>query len=217
VPLFVAYYRRALPKFLRIKRLVDDGAIGTVRFVQMTLFQRPNPLELDRDALPWRVIPEIAGGGRFLDLASHALDVLDFVLGPVAEAAGRAANQGGLYDAEDVVAGTWVHASGVVGAGVWCFTAHDRVDRCEVVGSKGTLTFDILEGGPDAPVDGRRAAVVRRPEPGAHPAALDPDGGGRTAGQGRVPEHRGVGRPDELGDGSTSGGRTAPRNVDPQG
>ena len=148
VPVFVAYYRRALPKFLRIKRLIDAGRIGDVRFVQLTLFQRPNPLEQDRQALPWRVIPEIAGGGRFLDLASHALDALDFLLGPIAEAAGRADNQAGLYDAEDVVAGTWAHASGVVGTGVWCFTAHDRVDRCEVVGSKGTLTFDVLEGGP---------------------------------------------------------------------
>ena len=148
VPLFVAYYRRALPKFVRIQRLIDEGRIGTVRFVQMTLFQRPNPLEADRATLPWRVIPEIAGGGRFLDLASHALDVLDFLLGPIAEAAGRADNQAGLYDAEDVVAGTWAHQSGVVGTGVWCFTAHDRVDRCEIVGSKGTLTFDILDGGP---------------------------------------------------------------------
>jgi 1,5-anhydro-D-fructose reductase (1,5-anhydro-D-mannitol-forming) len=148
VPLFVAYYRRALPKFLRIKALIDDGRIGDVRFVQLTLFQRPNPLETSPDTLPWRVVPEIAGGGRFLDLASHALDALDFLLDPIAEAAGRAANQAGLYAAEDVVAGTWVHASGVVGTGVWCFTAHDRVDRCEVVGSKGTLAFDILDGGP---------------------------------------------------------------------
>lgn len=148
VPLFVAYYRRRLPKFLRIKQMIDDGAIGFPRFVQITLFQRPNPLEKEADQLPWRVIPEIAGGGRFLDLASHALDVLDFLLGPITEASGRAANQGKLYAAEDIVAGQWLHQSGTIGTGVWCFTSFDRVDRCEIVGSKGTLTFDILEGGP---------------------------------------------------------------------
>jgi predicted dehydrogenase len=148
VPLFVAYYRRGLAKFLRIKQMIDEGRIGDVRIVQMTMFQRPNPLERDRATLPWRVLPEIAGGGRFLDLASHALDILDFLLGPIAETTGRAANQAGLYDAEDVVTGTWIHKTGVVGAGLWCFTAHDRVDRCEIVGSKGVLTFDILEGGP---------------------------------------------------------------------
>ena len=68
--------------------------------------------------------------GRF---ASHALDILDFLLGPIASAAGDAANQAKLYEAEDVVTGNWRHQSGVMGAGAWCFTAHDRVDRCEIV------------------------------------------------------------------------------------
>lgn len=148
VPVFVAYYRRRLPRLLRVKKLIDDGTIGDVRFVQLTFFQRPNPLELSRDTLPWRVDPAIAGGGRFLDLASHALDAMDFLLGPIAAADGRAANQGKLYDAEDLVAGTWVHESGVMGSGVWCFTAHDRVDRCLIVGSKGTIDFEVIESGP---------------------------------------------------------------------
>jgi 1,5-anhydro-D-fructose reductase (1,5-anhydro-D-mannitol-forming) len=81
VPLFVAYYRRSLPRFLKVKELVDGGAIGAVRTVQITLTQ---PLALpDGGELPWRVRPEIAGGGHFVDLASHTLDFLDYVLGPI--------------------------------------------------------------------------------------------------------------------------------------
>jgi predicted dehydrogenase len=148
VPLFVAYYRRRLPRYLRIQELIQSGRIGDVRFVNMTFFQRPNPAEQDRATLPWRVIPELAGGGRFLDLASHALDVLDFLLGPISEAHGRAANQGRLYDVEDIVTGTWVHPNGVIGSGTWCFTAHDRIDRCQIVGSKGVVTFEVIEGTP---------------------------------------------------------------------
>ena len=148
VPLFVAYYRRALPRALRVKQLIDDGAIGPVRLVQHTLTQPPTAAELEGQDLPWRVMPDVAGGGKFLDLASHALDLFDFLLGPITEATGRAANQGGLYAAEDVVAGTWAHRGGAVGSCVYCFTAHERVDRCEVVGTKGTLTFQVLDNGP---------------------------------------------------------------------
>jgi len=148
VPLYVAYYRRRLPRILRIKQMIEEGVIGDVRFVQHMLFQRPNPQELDPANLPWRVLPELAGGGRFLDLASHALDVFDYLFGPIAKASGRAANQAGLYPAEDIVTGNWVHQSGVLGACTYCFTSFDRIDRCEIVGSQGVISFQVIEGGP---------------------------------------------------------------------
>jgi predicted dehydrogenase len=95
------------------------------------------------------VVPAIAGGGLFLDLASHTLDLLDFILGPVARVAGGAANQGGLYDAEDLVTAQMEFASGVHLVGAWCFTSGDQVDRTEIVGSRGTITFATFG---DAPV-----------------------------------------------------------------
>ena len=61
VPLFVAYYRRTLPRFLKIKSLLETGVIGDVRAVTVT-FTRPFNHDPDQP-LPWRVIPEIAGGG----------------------------------------------------------------------------------------------------------------------------------------------------------
>ena len=36
VPVFVAYYRRALPRFAQVKQLLDNGAIGTPRSVRAT-------------------------------------------------------------------------------------------------------------------------------------------------------------------------------------
>ena len=86
VPLFVAYYRRALARFLKIKELLEAEAIGQIRFISMTLYQPLRPDELDPNNLPWRVRPEIAGGGRFVDLAAHTLDFLDFVVGPIRSA-----------------------------------------------------------------------------------------------------------------------------------
>lgn len=142
--LFVAYYRRSLPRFLKVKELLDSGAIGPVRLANVRLYQPPARDELDPAALPWRVRPEIAGAGKFLDLASHTLDLLDFLLGPVTHATGHAANQASLYPAEDIVTGSWAFESGTLGAGTWCFTSHHREDTVELIGAAGRITFSTF-------------------------------------------------------------------------
>jgi 1,5-anhydro-D-fructose reductase (1,5-anhydro-D-mannitol-forming) len=146
VPLFVAYYRRALPRFLKVKELLEAGAIGEVRLVSTTLRTRPD--NHPPGVLPWRVDPAIAGGGLFLDLGSHTLDLLDFFLGPISQVSGAAANQAGLYPAEDIVTAQLRFASGVLGVGSWCFTAGERLDRTEIIGSRGTIRFATFDDEP---------------------------------------------------------------------
>ena len=147
-PLFVAYYRRAQERFLKVKTLVDGGAVGAVRFVSVTLYQPVRPEELDPARLPWRVIPEIAGGGRFVDLASHQFDLLDFILGPIRSARGFATNQADLYRAEDIVTASFVFESGAHGTGAWCFTAFAEADRIEIIGSRGKIVFSTFDAEP---------------------------------------------------------------------
>jgi len=150
VPLFVAYYRRRLPDFAKVKQLIDAGAIGPVRFVCIELYHQPTEEVFDPQRLPWRVLPEIAGGGYFFDLASHQLDFLDYAFGPIASAKGFAANQAGLYPAEDVVCASFTFESGAVGSGVWCFTvsAENRKDCTQVVGEKGKITYSSFDPAP---------------------------------------------------------------------
>jgi predicted dehydrogenase len=150
VPLFVAYYRRALPRFLKIKELLDSGSIGQPRFVSITFYQPMAPEDLDSDKQSWRVDPAVGGGGRFVDLASHMLDFLDYALGPIVEVQGLAANQAGKYKAEDIVTGTFRFASGVQGAGTWCFSAYDNRDIIEIVGTEGKVTFSTFDARPIA-------------------------------------------------------------------
>ncbi len=145
VPLWVAYYRRRLPRFLKIKALIESGAIGEVRSVSITL--RKRPLVID-DALPWRVQPDIAGGGLFADVAVHMLDIHDFLLGAIQSARGFAVNQGGAYPAEDNVVGSFHFASGVVGVGSWCFTSADELDQTILVGTSGRLTYSTFDAQP---------------------------------------------------------------------
>jgi predicted dehydrogenase len=128
-----------------------------VRLVTVSLWQ---PARLNHDEAgnpPWRVVPAIAGGGLFVDLASHTLDLLDFLLGPITHASGSTANQAGLYAAEDVVSAHFGFASGVHGSGAWSFTAGDSVDRVEIVGSRGTVSFATFAAEPvNLTADGRR-------------------------------------------------------------
>lgn len=148
VPLWVAFYRRALPRFLKVKELIEAGTIGEPRTVTITLHLPPRPDLFNPHNLPWRVVPELSGGGIFVDMGSHTLDFLDYLFGPIRTVRGLAVNQGGLYPAEDQVAGTFEFDSGLVGVGTWCFTAFQEVDRTEIVGTKGKIAFASFKPDP---------------------------------------------------------------------
>lgn len=141
MPLWVAYYRRTLPAFLKVKELIDSGALGKILVVNIRLHKARPEREQRPEEMHWHVFPEISGGGYFFDLASHQFDYLDFLFGPVTEASGIASNMAGLYPAEDTVTGTWRHESGISGAGSWCFTGDKSADCDEITitGEKGEI------------------------------------------------------------------------------
>ncbi len=141
VPLFVAYYRRALPRFLKIRELLRQGAIGQITSVHIAHY---DPLLAVEKAGAWRVDPAIAGAGLFLDLASHGLDLLDFFAGPIRAAAGFALNTGKRYAAEDVTAACFEFASGVAGTGVWNFHADHSENRITFTGAEGELETPVF-------------------------------------------------------------------------
>ena len=140
VPLWVAYYRRALPRFLAVKDLVDSGAIGAVRMVITRQFQRLPPAE-QMKTLPWRIDPALSGGGFFFEMVCHALDFLDFVCGPIETVRAFAGNQAGAYRPEDVVTASYRFASGVYGNGAWCFAADFDEEYNEIIGASGRIRF----------------------------------------------------------------------------
>ncbi len=149
VPLYVAYYRRALQHFVRIKELLESGTIGDVRHVRIDLNQQLLPQMARNIDNNWRVDPEIAGGGYFYDLASHQLDLQDFLLGPIEAARGLVANQAGQYAAEDIVSAAFRFRSGVMGSGTWCFSTSpvSEKDETTIVGSKGQISFETFGDG----------------------------------------------------------------------
>ena len=146
VGLFVAYYRRAMPRFVTVKELLGSGRIGQLRSVSIRN-ERPAPAG-ESDDEGWRVDPLISGGGHFVDLGSHTLDLLDWLLGPVTYAAGIATNRGGHYPAEDLVTGVFSFRSGVEGVGVWNYDSFQHKDQVEIIGTAGALRFSCFAGEP---------------------------------------------------------------------
>jgi 1,5-anhydro-D-fructose reductase (1,5-anhydro-D-mannitol-forming) len=146
LPLFIAYYRRSLPRFQQVKAWLDDGAIGTVRHIHWTLTKPSSPADLS-DA-NWRVDAAVAPGGYFDDLASHGLDLFCWLFGEVEDVGGFAVNQQGRYSAADAVTGCWLHKGGITGSGNWNFGAAERQDRVEVTGSTGRIIFSIFDEEP---------------------------------------------------------------------
>lgn len=147
VPLFVAYYRRALPRFLKVKSLIDEGAIGEVRFVNVTFHQKQFENDIKGEK-HWRVDPSIAGGGYFYDLAPHSIDLLQYYLGNIKFAKGFYSNQSKLYEAEDIVSAVCLIEPDIHISMVWNFNAYEDLDRTEIVGSKGKIRFSTFENNP---------------------------------------------------------------------
>ena len=145
VPCFVAYYRRYLPYFLKVKELIPQ--IGNIINLQVR-FARP-PREMDRNSkaeLPWRLQASISGGGYFYDLAPHQIDIIQELFGIITDAEGFCSNRGGLYKAEDTISACFRFENGLVGSGSWCFVADESAaeDRIEIIGDKGMICFSVF-------------------------------------------------------------------------
>lgn len=165
IPLFVAYYRRSLPRFNQIKLWIDNYEIGIVRHINWHLSKPANHIDLSK-TYNWRTDIKIAHGGYFDDLASHGIDLFEYLLGDITDAHGIAINQQGLYTAMDAVSGSWVHKSGVTGSGSWNFGTEKREDNVQIYGENGKISFSVFDEEPIALEHGtnKESLFIENPE-----------------------------------------------------
>lgn len=151
VPCFVAYYRRYLPYFQEVHRILNQNLIGNVTNVQIRFSVPPRDLDYkSTENLPWRLQPDIAGGGYFYDLAPHQLDILQELFGVITRAHGYCANRAHLYKAEDTISACFLFENGLPGSASWCFVGHQsaKEDCIEIIGEKGSLSFSVFNYDP---------------------------------------------------------------------
>ncbi|MCC8170459.1 MAG: Gfo/Idh/MocA family oxidoreductase [Parabacteroides sp.] len=148
-PLYVAYYRRAMDYFRKVKDLLEQGAVGEIRHVKLRLIRSARP-EDTRVPMPWRLDVAESGGGYFVDMGAHQIDLFLFLFGKIVSWEAWVANKGGLYEAEDYVEASFRFAAGFTADAVWYFTAPETADGpvnedgIEVTGSKGSLLFSTF-------------------------------------------------------------------------
>lgn len=145
-PLYVAYNRRALPYFLRVKQLIDRQTLGNLLCVTLR-YLRP-PLSGEQHGKNyWRLQHEHSGGGYLLDMGSHQINLLQFLFGEVVAVKSMATNRGNLYEVEDTVAALLQFRSGLTATCTWCFVTSEEQceDTIEISGERGYIRFSAFE------------------------------------------------------------------------
>lgn len=142
----VAHYRRELPLFKAIKKIINDDAIGDIRFANLQLFQIQGSAMIANSEENWRVNPAISGGGLFHDLAPHQIDLMLYFFGEPESYGGISSNQAHYSKADDMVCGFIKFKNNIFFNGIWCFNVDKSEEReiCEIIGSKGKIAFNIF-------------------------------------------------------------------------
>ena len=139
----VAYYRRMYPKVQRAKELLAAGAIGKPVLAELTCHGWFDENESHRN---WLVDPALAGGGPLFDVASHRIDVLNFLFGEPGRVTGQLSNAVHHYKVEDN-ATVLIEYAGAV-RGVVDVRWHSEVsrDECRIRGTEGEMELSPLNG-----------------------------------------------------------------------
>lgn len=138
----VAYYRRCYPKIQRAKQLIEQGAIGKPVVAELT-----NHMWFDGTGnRGWLFDPVKAGGGPLFDIASHRIDVLNFLFGQPVRAVGQLSNVVHHYAVEDNATVMIEYANGV--RGIVDVRWHSKIhrDECRIRGTEGEMEMSPLNG-----------------------------------------------------------------------
>ncbi|HCN10706.1 MAG TPA: hypothetical protein DIT01_22500 [Lentisphaeria bacterium] len=134
VKLQIGFMRRFHPYHRKIKEMVDAGVLGRIvrARVQTHLWYPGTP-----DA--WRLKQETGGGGAFMDVGSHCLDLLEFFLGEVQSVTGLTGNVVFDYAVEDTAVVLLRFAAGAIGVIEASFAVPFTDNAIEIHGTEGTL------------------------------------------------------------------------------
>ena len=161
VPLRVAYYRRKLPRFEKMRSLIQSGAIGEPRAVAARQFMKLNT----QSAQSWKTDVAVNGGGHFVDMQAHTLDWLQYVFGPVREIGGVAVNAARAYSAEDTVSYSLLFANGVVASGLFAYTIARAEESVTVYGSEGEISMGFFRPSEIKLLRGGAEEIFQLPDP----------------------------------------------------
>ncbi len=151
----VAYYRRSYPKVQRAKQLLAAGVIGIPVLAELTSHAWFD----GQGSRSWLIDPAQAGGGPLFDIASHRIDVLNFIFGQPLRVSAQLSNVVHHYAVEDNATVMIEYAGGV--RGIVDVRWHSKVNRddCRIRGTEGEMELSPLNG-PDLVYPGSRENLL---------------------------------------------------------
>lgn len=139
IPVYVAHYFRAQPRFRFVKEILSKKVIGDPVNMSFSLERQYEPLN-------WHYTPKLSGGGRFYDIAPHSLDLIQYLFGRFVDIYGFARNCNKNYQVEDTVMITFETESGVAGTANYNLQSNCKKDEMIILGTSGKLSFSVHNG-----------------------------------------------------------------------
>lgn len=158
LPLFVSYYRRYLPKFRKVKEIIDSGKLGAITGI--TYRQSAPPPRNN-----WRSSAASSGGGLFFDVGGHVLDLFDDWFGEIELRSSTAANTCPQHDVEDTVSLAFRTPAGTPGLAMWNFAAPSMSESLTIEGRWGRLQLECVNCWKTLEVELRSTPSHRRRRP----------------------------------------------------
>jgi predicted dehydrogenase len=145
VRLGVAYYRHFYPVVIRIRHLIESGAIGSPVFAQSVASEPFDPAP----GAPryWLVQEAQSGGGPMADFGCHRIEVLVHLLGPVASVTSVVTNAALVREVEDTAAALLRFETGACALVAATNAAASRLDTLEIHGTRGSILATSLNSG----------------------------------------------------------------------
>jgi predicted dehydrogenase len=144
--IMVGYNLRFQTGLVRLKALLDDGAIGRVLTLQAEFGQYLPDWRPGQDYRAGHMVSDAEGGGVIREV-SHELDYARWLAGEVRSVSAVAEHVSGLaMDAEDVAFVLLRFVSGALGHVALDCVQREYSRRCKVVGAEGTLVWELRGG-----------------------------------------------------------------------
>lgn len=148
----VCFMSRFAPCWMKIKELVDSGAIGQVMSVTMTQYWDGGHGLFEN----WRTQEAVSGGGIIADSAAHWIDILRWLLGEIdaLTAAGIPASDSPFKELDDSSSALFKFHSGALGMlrNSWRhLRPRNEAETVEIYGDKGSILGNLqtpwIDGG----------------------------------------------------------------------
>lgn len=138
----VGYVNRFNDVFLTVKQYIEKGIIGNIIRFKSEMYSRT--ITKSDEGKTWRDSRE-NGGGAIFDVASHAIDLVNFLIGKPDKVTGSSMSSIFSKNVEDAVNATFLYKNGISGTlnVNWSDESFRKpTNKIEILGSQGKILAD---------------------------------------------------------------------------